>query len=608
MKTSVSFRRFFNNLRIKHKLLLAYGLLVLIAAGAVSALSFYKTSGMIEERVVESTRKSFEQANTFIAYKLNRAKEVSSMLFMNRTLQQILSKGGPDYSLGEQIDDYNSLLDLIRSAQNSREIYSIRLFVDSERIFAKENITILDMASIKDSDWYAEMLRNADGIYCRSTYTYNYLDARGAQNIISCVRPMFSDGFSGKIIGVLSIDILESSIRDIISKTNITKNGHVYLVDESGRILSGLDKARIGERLDSVWAVPGFLAREAGTQTIREGGRSSILIHQKVEGTNWRLVAIIPQREILEPVSRLAKDTLLVLVAVIALAAVTAVWISEGITRRISLLLQHIRKLEDEKWDVRLAVDSTDEVGVLQSHINRMSETMQRLITEKYEVEVQKKSAELKALQAQINPHFLYNTLDLIHWLALKHRAAEISEVVGRLAKFFRLSLSKGRDIVSIRDELEHVRTYTDIQNKRFGGAIVHLYDVEPGLEEFATVKLILQPLVENAIVHGIMEKEHKTGTIRITVKREAELIAITVEDDGVGMSADQVRRLMERSPESGYGVHNVVEKIKLYFGDAYGLTYESDLGKGTKVTIRFPAVLYRESSGRSGGSKEEAS
>jgi two-component system sensor histidine kinase YesM len=585
-------RNGFHNLRIKNKLLFSYGLLILVTVVSISYISYQKTSRMMEEKVVESTNRSFEQAATFLSYKLNNVKDVSSMLFMNGELRKILSKEGAGYSLGEQLDDYNTLQEIVRSAQTGREIYSIRLYVNNSAIYGRENSTFLNLADITGADWYSEMMDNQDGIYCRSTYSYHFRDARGEKQLISCVRTLHVDGFNGKILGVLSIDMLESSISEIMRQTDITRNGQVYLVDKTGTVISGLDQTKYGQKPAVLNEYPDLFERDAGKIHVGKKGQSSILIHKKVEGTNWQLVALIPEKEIAEQSRLLAKDLFWVLLIVFLLAVWTAVWISEGITRRIQLLLQQIRKIEDEKWDVRHAVDSADEVGVLQAHFYRMSETMRRLIQEKYQDEVQKKSAELKALQAQINPHFLYNTLDMIHWLAMKHRAPEISDVVGRLAKFFRLSLSEGRDIITIREELDHVRTYLDIQNKRFGGTIEQRYEIETGLENFLTVKLILQPIVENSVLHGIQEREDKQGTIRIAVSREGELLKIVVEDDGVGMSTQQAERLARREAGGGYGVQNVIDKIKLHYGDEYGLEFESEPGKGTRVTVRIPAVL----------------
>ncbi|WP_068774239.1 sensor histidine kinase [Paenibacillus sp. FJAT-26967] len=587
MKGASRLLQFYRGLKISQKLLLSYILLILLPTITISAISYQKTSKMLIDRVVESTQQSFEQANTFISYKLNNVKDVSSILYMNRSITEILGKSETGYSLGQQIDDYQKLSDIILSAYNSREIYSIRLFVDKDRVFLKDNITILDMATIKDTEWYKEMADNQESIYCRPTYEHDYKDVRGIQKIISCIRPLQSYDYSGEWMGVLSIDIAENSISEIIDRTNITHQGQVYLLDKKGRVVSATDKALVGTVLGDEQK------KELRISANAPGGAT--IVRKPVEGTGWELVAVIPEEEIRAQSSQLAQYLLLLFVVVTVLAVLTAFAVSRGITRRIRLLIRHVGNIEAEKWTYRMKVDSSDEVGMLQQHFNRMSENMRNLIQEKYKAEVAKKSAELRALQAQINPHFLYNTLELIHWMAMKHKAQDISDIVGRLAKFFRLSLSKGKDVIYIRDEIEHVKTYLEIQNRRFSGKIDYTFEVGPGLEDIATVKLILQPLVENAILHGIQEKEEKRGIILVACWREGSLVKFVVEDDGVGMTEEQVRKitLETLTGAGGYGVHNVAQKIRLYYGDQYGLVYESMRGEGTKVTITFPAVPY---------------
>lgn len=586
---------YLRNLRIKYKLLLSYMLLISITIAAVTWFSYNKTTKMIERQVAESTDRAFEQANEFITYKLNNVKDVSSMLFMNKELEQILLKSPVNYPLAEQIDDYNRLLDMVRSAQNSREIFSIRLFVNDSGIFAKENSTIFNMKNFKDTWWFKLVLEQNGGLFCRSTYSHDYQDQRGSQQIISCMRTLQTQGFFGDVLGLVSMDVLEDSIYRIIKQTEITDGGEVYLVDREGNVISGLDRKTIGQSLSSTIYFQEIIkgSGDSGYQNLEVNGKASLVTYKKVEGTDWRLIAIIPHEEMMQYSDQIASYMLLLFILATVSAAIMAFFMSGGITRRISLLIQQMKRFEEEKWDVRISVDSKDEIGILQVNFNRMTDNIKRLIMEKYEEEVRKKNAELKALQAQINPHFLYNTLDMIHWLAMKHKAQDISYLVGGLAKFFRLSLSKGKDVISIDDELAHVQIYLDIQNKRFSGSIKVSIEVEQQILEMTTVKLVLQPIVENAILHGIREKENKRGLIRISGQICDGLVLFIVEDDGVGMTEEKMKRLLTGDQGGGYGIKNVNEKLKLYFGDSFGLSYESEEGLGTKVTIRFPAMKH---------------
>ncbi|WP_409345895.1 sensor histidine kinase [Paenibacillus sp. MBLB4367] len=580
------------NMKIKHKLLLSYLLLIFVPVTIVALLTYYKTSQIVEKQVIESTKQSFEQANKFLSYKLNNIRDVSSMLFMNKEVQAILNKPMETYPLREQIDDYNNLINIVGAAQNSREIYSIRMFVNHEGIFSRENVTIMRVRDYIDTPWFRKVIDSKGGVYCRPTYAYDYGSQRGVQNIVSCMRTIDSGGFSGKLLGAISIDILEDSFYEVIKQTDITQHGEAFLVDGEGNIISGMDKTKIGSNISSANYFKEIGDEEEGYRNMTVGGVLSIVCYKQIENTDWQLIALIPLEEILQPNKQIINVFTVLIVLVTGIAVLTAFLISNSITGRIRQLIVTMRRIEEEKWDSRITVDSADEIGELQQRFNHMTASMRRLIKEKYQEEVYKKNAELKALQAQINPHFLYNTLDMVNWMALKHKARDISWVVAGLAKFFKLSLNNGRDIVPIRDEVAHVKIYVDIQNKRFSNHIQTSFDISEDIYDCATVKIILQPIVENAILHGIQEKDIKRGHVSITGKLEDGLIVFTVEDDGVGMSRLTLDRLLS-GHQSGCGSKNVNEKIKLYFGEEYGLSYSSEHGSGTKATITFPAFPY---------------
>ncbi|MCU6712254.1 histidine kinase [Paenibacillus sp. J5C_2022] len=569
-----AFRNKLQHIRIRTKLMLVFMTLIILLLSVVSFVVYQHTVEILENRVKQATERAMDQASSFLSYKLSNVEDVSSILYMNKELTTALSQGKSDLPLGEQIDDYHRIINILRSAKNSREIYSIRLFVNSDSIYARENMTIFPLGVIEGEDWYREMLTNSEGIYCRSTYEHNYLGERGIQRIVSCIRPLHADGNSSDIVGVLSLDILESTLQQIIMHTQITKQGKVFLVDRSSHVLSSMDEADIGHPLSEV---------DAGTHMV---------VNKPIEGTSWKLVAHIPKDEIYGEIKEWSYDLYVILIVVLIVGAVLVAAVSQGLTRRIGPLLQQIKRIESENWDHRTPITSHDEIGVLQAHMNGMGANIQRLIQEKYQSETLKKAAELQALQAQINPHFLYNTLDMIHWMAMERDAEEISEVAVQLSSFFRISLSRGRDIIPIADELEHVRTYLDIQNRRFGGQIQYVIEAEPEVKALMTVKLVLQPFVENALLHGIRERHNKSGCVKISCRMQDGCVSFVIYDNGVGLTPDRVAELNGDMGGEGYGIRNVKEKLKLYFGDEASVTFQSEEHEGTQVTIRFPVAI----------------
>ncbi|MFD0959858.1 sensor histidine kinase [Paenibacillus chungangensis] len=562
------------HIRIRTKLMLVFMTLIVLLLSAISFVVYQNTVEILENRVKQATERAMDQASSFLSYKLSNVKDVSSILYMNKELTTTLLQGQSGLPLGKQIDDYHKILNILRSAQNSREIYSIRLYVNSDSIYTRENVTIFPIADIVNENWYKEMLINSEGIYCRSTYEHDYLGERGVQRIISCIRPLHADGNSRVIVGVLSLDVLESTLQQIIMHTQITKQGKVYLIDRGNHVLSSGDDIDIGRPLPEVDA------------------KTHMVVNKTIDGMSWELAAHIPKDEIYGEIRKWSYDLYVILIVVLIVGAVLVAAVSQGLTRRIGPLLQQIKRIESENWDHRTPITSYDEIGVLQAHMNGMGDNIQRLIQEKYQSETLKKAAELQALQAQINPHFLYNTLDMIHWMAMERDAEEISEVAAQLSSFFRISLSKGRDIIPIADELEHVRTYLDIQNRRFGGQIGYTIEAEPEVRALMTVKLVLQPLVENALLHGIRERHNKSGCIAISCRAQDGYIAFIIRDNGIGIAPDRVAELNGPEGSEGYGIRNVKEKLRLYFGDEASVTFQSQEHEGTGVTVRFPVMI----------------
>lgn len=223
-----------------------------------------------------------------------------------------------------------------------------------------------------------------------------------------------------------------------------------------------------------------------------------------------------------------------------------------------------------------------------------MTRKLKELINEVYKIQLSRKEAELKTLQAQINPHFLYNTLDVIYWTSRLENAPKTGELVSALAKLFKLGLNKGSEITTIKKEIEHIQSYLTIQKYRYDEVPEFIIEVDETILEFSTIKLLLQPIVENALIHGIAELGGK-GSVKITVKGVGEVIKFEVEDNGKGMEESRITQMFEEDFEDdkkGYGISNVHRRIKLYFGQDYGIDISSEIGCGTRVVMTIPKVM----------------
>ncbi|MCR5756217.1 MAG: sensor histidine kinase [Acetatifactor sp.] len=348
-------------------------------------------------------------------------------------------------------------------------------------------------------------------------------------------------------------------------------------------------------------------------------GETFLATYTKMNGTDWSICALKRAESLVGNLEQLRYFIILLMVICVAISITTVIVMAHSITAPLGNLNELMNQVTgEENFRAKFDYPYRDEVGDLGKSFNYMTAKIDQLIAELNEnieelreeketvrlVQLQKRKAELKALQAQINPHFLYNTLNAITWQATDSNVPEIAVLSNSLGKFFRISLSGGREIITLSQELEHVENYLKIQGIRYKDKLQYTLDIEEGVEQLYTIKLILQPLVENAIYHGIKPKD-SVGHIRIQVRRsnaeEQQTLHICVEDDGLGIEPQRLAAIQaglssgQIKQDDGYGIYNVNERIKLYYGMVYGLFIDSTYLSGTKATIIIPIQTTEE-------------
>jgi two-component system sensor histidine kinase YesM len=356
--------------------------------------------------------------------------------------------------------------------------------------------------------------------------------------------------------------------------------------------------------------------KKAVCKAVDYKGEEYLCTFTTIKTNDWKLYSVKSKYDLLGNLASLRKFIVLILILGVIISVIVTVLLAISITTPINHLVRIMRRADQQDFHVKFQYPYKNEVGNLADGFNYMIGEIDHLISElnvsiealKEEkenvknVQKQKRLAELKALQAQINPHFLYNTLNAITWQAADQGASEISILSNSLGKFFRLSLSNGNEIITLKDEIEHVRSYLNIQRIRYKTKLNYEIEVEEELLGIPTIKLILQPLVENSIYHGIKLKDSE-GLIRIySSKHIGEngilVVKLCVEDNGYGIEEDKLLSinsgLMEgkNHQKEGYGIYNVNERIKLYYGEDYGLMFESKFGEWTRATIIIPAQI----------------
>lgn len=323
-----------------------------------------------------------------------------------------------------------------------------------------------------------------------------------------------------------------------------------------------------------------------------------------INNTDWYMVVAMPSRPIINKSIEITVAFILVYIACIVVAFLIATLLSRSITKQLSAVINQMAKARTGPPVALPPPDSRDEIGDLISSYNYMTRVINQLMEEQAKAAEDLRIAEFSSLQSQINPHFLYNTMDMINWLSQQGRSQEVTSAIQKLSRFYKLTLSRKKSLSTITDEIDHVSIYVQLQNMRFHDKIDFLIDVPDYLMDYSIPKLTFQPVVENCILHGILEKESKQGTIVLTGWLEEDTVVILISDDGVGMSAEKTDDLLNgRGAASGsgsnIGVYNTHRRLQLMYGPQYGLTYSSMPGRGTEVEIRLPISSLSKYTGR---------
>ncbi|CAM3136475.1 sensor histidine kinase [Paenibacillus lupini] len=419
---------------------------------------------------------------------------------------------------------------------------------------------------------------------------------QNALSIIAAVKQRITH----EVIGFIIIDLNEAMIDDFLANTVIGKTGFFYINDHYGETVFQPQSSSASRTiLEQIAEEP--MTAQNDSFVLSTKSKPQFIVYSTSEITGWKIVGVVPFQEIIAEANGI-RQLIIVSVVLSAIFALTLYFfLTNRLTLPIQILMNKMRKAANGYLDAKVTPTGTDEIADLGNSFNIMIEEIKSLIDKNRREQEQKQMAELRTLQAQINPHFLYNTLDSIIWMAEAEKKESVIKLVKALSRFFRLSLNKGRDWVSIKTELEHAHNYLVIQQMRYHDILQYEMDVDPELQVYPIMKMTLQPLIENAIYHGIKNKRGQ-GLIRIVGYAQDRDIILTIEDNGIGMTPERLAQLQEElempidsltpkqdDDEGGFGLLNVHHRIRLYFGLPYGIEMESIHKEGSKISIRIP-------------------
>jgi len=398
---------------------------------------------------------------------------------------------------------------------------------------------------------------------------------------------------TGDYAGTLMVDLNYELIEEICEEVELGSQGYVFVINETGEIVYHPRQQLIYSDLKTE-LIDSVLTLKNGNIFLTLDSEDVLYTVHTSSNTGWTLVGVSYIDEMNSYKNQLRTIYILLGILGFSLLILLSILLSSRISRPIEKLRESMKEVERGNFDIEIAVDSTNEIQELAQDCKIAIKKIKELMDQNEHDQDIKRKNELKALQAQINPHFLYNTLDSIIWMAECGQNEEVVDMTTALAEFFRLGITKGSEIVSVRSMIDHIRNYLTIQKMRYKNKLDYRLEVDPDIYSYRTLKLLIQPIVENSIYHGLKEKK-SGGWIQIKGRKDGDLLIFEIEDNGVGISEESFEDLLENRSESktgsGVGLRNVQERIKLFFGDEFGLTYKSIPGKGTIFTLILPAL-----------------
>lgn len=553
------------------------------------------------EKTDYSMEQSVSQAISFTESYLRNMTYLANMVEDNGVIQNTLSADGfgEERPYMEQWLEYYELNKEFNSYEISNSVYRFCLYVPDEVMYAGNQYYFDGVSRLKERSDYVDLryALNRGEDYIAISRERDGVDQQDTSQMVTLYHRIASKKEKEEELGICSISVSAKYFQDIMKNANITSEGLVYLMSENGRMITSSNSS-ILQKMQKKGILLNYGA-ELFMEKRKEGQKEYYITRQNVDGASWQMILIIPENEYEDQYRFLWLSAALMLGSMIAVIVLMSYLLSGYYVGRLKKLNVEMTGLESGNLNANLPITTEeDEIEEIYHNFNGMVQEVQRLMQEHYQLGKEVKMAEVRALQAQINPHFLYNTLDLINWISMDYGAEEIGTLTWNLARFYRLSLNHGKSLISIGEEVEHVEVYVNIENYHFDNAISLEVDVPEELKSYACLNIILQPFVENAIVHGIAEKpDIESCEIRICARREEQDIVFSVQDDGPGVDVKEMQKETQqdiRTAQHGYGVRNINFRLKLCFGEKYGVTYlESE--KGTHVEIKIPVMTMAE-------------
>lgn len=561
---------YFQNLRFKHKLISSYLVVSIIPLIMLGAFSYVQANHLLLSQARQNMDNAIRQVSEAVNYRAKQHEAIINSITQNIVFKQIFITGSGDvHGLYRDYVDpfFGNILDF------NPDILQLSVFTDRSELLRGEYILPIELT--RDLEWTRNISGGKTGWFGKNG---KFFAARA-----------FSDN-SGAGSQAQSSAILFLSIdgERLFMGLDDQKDAYGALIfNEQGELIFSRSM-NLSTDLKPFEKLP--LQLEAANGFFRHSNTDYVYVNSLIAETGWRVLYLTPKSGLSFDVKSIATATALIIAICIFILLFIISLFSNTFVRRINHLNKTMMKVENGNLKVSISSSSVDEIGQLTNRFNRMLNNINTLIEEVYQSKITQKEAELKALQTQINPHFLYNTLSIINWKALEIDAMEISQITTTVSKFYRTVLNKGKNTISVANELENAKAYMHIQLIMHNDSFDFICDVDKEMLSYDMINLIFQPILENALEHGVdqLRKGSRRGRVELKGRIADGVLKFVISDNGPGMSKEAVEQLLEVHSR-GYGLKNVHDRIQILFGSAYGLSIWSKEEEGTAVTVVFP-------------------
>jgi len=605
----MNIKRWYLDLSIKYKILLFIYTLIVFVSLILGFYSYFASEKYTVNKINSSKMEVLNQLNSSISFLINDVNDISLYLSLDQGVQEFLSKT-QETRENSELKDYNTY-PIYNSLEFIMNLIASKGYIGSVLIYNENGLPpytastdrggiLSDFFRVKDSQFYLEA-KALEG-----SLLWEYLpvgDSTIFENNVSNKLVMFriikDFDFDLGEKGFMVITSNESSIRSLYPTTLNQNNESILIIDSNGRAISNEGQASNNFTEKDIKILSKSISKSKGNfiDTIAQTKMS--INYSKIANTDWKIVYLVPMDNMVGELNSIKVITILIVLICLIVSFPLTLIISSYLTKPIKLLLKSMKRFQEGNFNERVKFKYNDEIGMLGKGYDDMVENIKELIDKAYILQLKEREAELDALQAQINPHFLYNTLDTIFWKAERSGNKEIGEMVYSLSKLFRLSLNRGKGSTLVCREKELIEHYLLLQKMRYKEHLEYTIAIDSDILNMVIPKLILQPFIENSIRHGIETKEFG-GTIKVSGKLLGDKLCFLVEDDGIGMSQEKIELITGSKDEKitsesygngSYAVKNVNDRLKLNYGDNYTLKFTSELGKGTTVELIIPVL-----------------